>query len=69
MDGLSGEVESGRWLLSAGITGTAFESLHDEAIFQQAFLDMGTVTWPSGAELAPDAVYEQIRRNGRWVLE
>jgi hypothetical protein len=69
LDGLSGEVELGRWLFSASVTGTIFESLRDEAIFQQVFLDMGAVTWPNGADLAPDAMHEEIRQNGRWVLE
>ena len=29
----------------------------------------GAVQWPNGADLAPDAMYDEIRANGRWVLE
>lgn len=69
VDGLSGEIDLAQWLLSPRITGTIFEPLRDENLFRQAFLDLGTVTWPNGADLAPDAMYEEIRRHGRWVLE
>ncbi|MBI5440837.1 MAG: DUF2442 domain-containing protein [Deltaproteobacteria bacterium] len=69
VDGLSGKVEMGPWLASSAVAGTVFEPLRDEEVFRRVFLDLGAVTWPGGADLAPDAMYDEIRRNGRWVLE
>lgn len=68
VDGLSGEVNLAAWLASSKVTGTVFERLRDEAFFGQAFLELGAVTWPNGADLAPDAMYDEIRREGTWVL-
>lgn len=45
-----------------------FEALKDPEIFIQAKVDLGTVTWPGEIDLAPDAMYREIRRNGEWVL-
>jgi Protein of unknown function (DUF2442) len=41
-----------------------FEALRDPAYFAQAYLDCGAVTWPNGADLAPDGMHEEIRRSG-----
>jgi hypothetical protein len=39
-----------------------FEPLRDPAYFGQAFVDeFGVVSWPNGADLAPGALYEQLR--------
>ena len=34
--------------------------LSDEAYFAQARLHEGVVTWPNGAEIAPDAMYDEV---------
>jgi hypothetical protein len=41
--------------------GPVFEPLRDEAFFAQVAVDpeLGTVVWPNGADLAPDALHEQ----------
>jgi len=57
---LSGLVHSDR----AGV----FAALRDEALFSQVALNYGTVTWPGELDLAPDAMYDAIRRDGEWVL-
>ena len=62
-DGLSGHVR----FTPDFFTGV-FERLRDPAQFAQAFVDHGAVAWPGDIDLAPDAVYEQIRLNGEWVL-
>jgi hypothetical protein len=39
-----------------------FEPLQDPKFFAQVFVDdFGAVAWPNGADLAPDALYEQLR--------
>ena len=34
--------------------------LSDEAYFARARLHEGVVTWPNGAEIAPDAMYDEV---------
>jgi hypothetical protein len=34
--------------------------LADEAFFAQARVQDGIVTWPNGAEIAPDAMYDEV---------
>jgi len=44
--------------------GPVFEPLRDPATFQQVFVDeFGAIAWPHGADLAPDALYEQLRES------
>ena len=43
-------------LQSPAVRGTAFEPLLDESLFSQARVDLGAVTWPTGADLAPNAM-------------
>jgi hypothetical protein len=45
-----------------------FEALKDPEIFRQVRVDMGAVTWPGEIDLAPDAMYLEIKRSGEWVL-
>jgi Protein of unknown function (DUF2442) len=66
-DGTTGEVELGAFLGSASVVGSVFEALRDPATFAAAEVVMGAVTWPNGADLAPDAMYDAIRADGRWV--
>ena len=63
-DGLTGEVEF-RDSFFYGV----FEVLKDSALFQQARCDHGFVEWPGELDLAPDAMYDAIKANGRWILE
>jgi len=56
-DGTSGEVD-----LSTRLFGPMFEPLaSDPDLFRRVFVDeFGAVSWPNGADLAPDALYRQI---------
>lgn len=46
-----------------------FARLRDPDAFAQVRCDDGWVAWPGDLDLAPDAMYEAIRKSGRWVLE
>jgi hypothetical protein len=56
-DGLVGDVDLSHLRSRAGV----FESLRDPECFAQVRLDpeIGTITWPSGADLAPEVLYER----------
>jgi hypothetical protein len=46
-------VDFRRWL-----NGPVFEPLKDVKYFQRFFIDGGTVAWPHGADIAPEALYD-----------
>ncbi|WP_127471925.1 DUF2442 domain-containing protein [Thiomicrorhabdus aquaedulcis] len=45
-----------------------FERLRDPQEFRQVSVVEGVVTWPGELDLAPDAMHEEIKKNGNWVL-
>ena len=45
-----------------------FEALKDPTVFAQARVESGAVTWPGNLDLAPDAMYAEIKSHGEWVL-
>ena len=49
---------------SAGV----FAALADSEIFSQVFIEYGAVTWSGESDLAPDAMYAEIKKAGTWVL-
>ncbi len=55
-DGLEGEVD-----LEKALRGPVFEPLKDPRRFAQFTVDM-TLTWPNGADLAPESLHERVRR-------
>jgi hypothetical protein len=65
-DGAEGVVDLSRMVL--GRNPGVFESLRDAAIFAQARIEHGAVTWPGELDLAPDAMHAEILANGRWDL-
>jgi hypothetical protein len=54
-DGLSGIVD-----VSKDKFDGILAPLADETYFAQARLADGVVTWPNGAEIAPDAMYDEV---------
>jgi hypothetical protein len=55
-------------LQSDRIVGTLFEQLRDSSFFSRAAARLGAVEWPGEIDLAPDAMYDEIRSHGVWVL-
>jgi hypothetical protein len=45
-----------------------FAQLADQTLFNQAFVEHGVVSWPGELDLAPDAMYTEIKKTGEWVL-
>lgn len=45
-----------------------FKRLSDPKVFGTMGLEYGVVTWPSGIDLEPDAMYGTIKAHGEWVL-
>ena len=57
-DGVVGTID-----LTGELTGPVFEPLRDEALFRMVTIDAyGAVCWPSGPDLAPDAMYREITK-------
>ena len=46
-----------------------FKALKDPELFRKAHLEYGVVTWPGEVDLAPDVMYEAIKRDGVWILK
>jgi hypothetical protein len=53
-DGLVATVDFARWL-----DGPVFEPLKKPEYFRRFFIDGGTIAWPNGADIAPEALYEE----------
>jgi hypothetical protein len=66
LDGTEGEVDLSALVNSpdAGV----FSELSDPAAFAQVAVTDGAVSWPSGQDLAPDAMHDEIARSGRWLV-
>lgn len=69
VDGTTGEVDLRNFLNNAKVNGTVFEPLRDQEAFSKVGVVMGAVHWANGADLAPDAMYDAIKAQGRWVVE
>ena len=60
IDGVEGDID-----LEGELWGEVFEPLKDIEVFRRFRLDaeLNTVTWPSGADLAPEFLYEKAGRH------
>lgn len=53
-DGVQGVVDFSEWL-----SGPVFEPLKDPSYFERFFVEGGTVTWPNGADIAPETLHQK----------
>ncbi len=51
-DGTQKSVDVSQWF-----KGQVFEPLKDVSRFQEFFIEAGTLAWPSGVDIAPEALY------------
>ncbi|MDR2710754.1 MAG: DUF2442 domain-containing protein [Burkholderiales bacterium] len=65
IDGTEGIVNIASLIQSPGAG--VFSALADPALFAQARVEYGAVTWPDDIDLAPDAMYAEIKKTGVWV--
>ena len=66
-DGTEGTVDMSALVHSANPG--VFAALADPARFAEARVELGTVSWPEGLDLAPDAMYAALRAHGVWKPE
>jgi len=45
-----------------------FSHLTDPTQFRQVGLVDGVVTWPGELDLAPDAMHDELKAKGEWIL-
>lgn len=55
-DGVEATIDFSDWL-----TGPVFEPLKDPGYFARFFVEGGTVTWPNGADIAPETIHERAK--------
>lgn len=63
-DGTTGQVR----FMPEHLTGV-FAPLKNSTFFTQVYIDRGAVTWPNDIDLAPDAMYQEIKKHGLWLLK
>jgi len=52
-DGSEKHIDISQWF-----RGPVFKPLKDTAFFKKFFIEAGTLAWPNGVDIAPEALYE-----------
>ncbi len=55
-DGVESTIDFSDWL-----TGPVFEPLKDPNYFARFFIEGGTVSWPNGADIAPETLHGRAK--------
>jgi hypothetical protein len=69
VDGTRGVVDLRPLLDRADVNETVFGPLRDPDFFSRVGVHLGAVEWPGEIDLAPDAMYDEIRAHGQWILD
>jgi hypothetical protein len=62
-NGLEGDIDLGGYIGN----GPVFSPLGDLAYFRKARIEGGTISWPNGADIAPETLYEEIESANKQV--
>ncbi len=60
-DGKEGVVDLSKYPNKGGV----FSPLSDLEYFKKFFIDLNTLCWPNGADIAPERLYDQIEAGQR----